>query len=124
MNLLTRCRSTRHSQIRVAGGGERRICFAAERVAGRPSMVGRHRMADRHDERSVGPALSGSVPLHSAGHSRGTDQAGGRLYNERLILSLIRRHGILSKVETAHLTGLSVQTAGGMMKRVEQDWLL
>jgi predicted NBD/HSP70 family sugar kinase len=87
-------------------------------------MVGRHRMADRHDERSVGPALSGSVPLHSAGHSRGTDQAGGRLYNERLILSLIRRHGILSKVETAHLTGLSVQTAAGIMNRLEQDGLI
>jgi hypothetical protein len=31
----------------------------------------------------------------SDGLSRGTNQSGVRLYNERLVLSLIRRHGNL-----------------------------
>ena len=36
----------------------------------------------------------------------GADQAGVRLYNERLILSLARRFGPLSKIEVARMTGL------------------
>jgi predicted NBD/HSP70 family sugar kinase len=58
------------------------------------------------------------------GPSRGTNQSGVRLYNERLILSLIRRHRALSKVEIARLTGLSVQTASGIVARLEQEGLL
>jgi hypothetical protein len=41
--------------------------------------------------------------------ARGTTQVGVRLYNERLVLSLIRRHGMLPKAELARLTGLSAQ---------------
>ena len=33
-----------------------------------------------------------------------------RAYNERLVLSLVRRHGSLPKAEIARLTGLSPQT--------------
>lgn len=56
--------------------------------------------------------------------SRGTDQAGVRLYNERLILSLIRRHRGLAKVEIARLTGLSTQTTTVIINRLEADGLL
>ena len=56
--------------------------------------------------------------------SRGTNQAGVRLYNERLILSLIRRHGTLPKVEIARLTGLSAQATTVIVKRLEADVLL
>ncbi len=47
----------------------------------------------------------------------GADQAGVRLYNERLILSLVRRYRQLSKIEVARLTGLSEQTASAIMNR-------
>ena len=40
--------------------------------------------------------------------SSGADQSGVRVYNERLVLSLARRHGQLSKIEVARMTGLSV----------------
>lgn len=56
--------------------------------------------------------------------SRGTTQSGVRLYNERLILSLIRRHRSLAKVEIARLTGLSVQTTTVIINRLEGDGLL
>jgi predicted NBD/HSP70 family sugar kinase len=54
----------------------------------------------------------------------GADQAGLRLYNERLILSLVRRYRQLSKIEVARLTGLSVQTASATMNRLQLDGLL
>lgn len=70
------------------------------------------------------PIANGAAPDSAADLSRGTNQSGVRLYNERLILTLIRRRGRLSKVEIAHLTGLSVQTAAGIMNRLEEDGLL
>jgi predicted NBD/HSP70 family sugar kinase len=54
----------------------------------------------------------------------GADQAGVRLYNERLVLSLVRRYRQLSKIEVARLTGLSVQTASAIMNRLQLDGLL
>jgi predicted NBD/HSP70 family sugar kinase len=54
----------------------------------------------------------------------GADQGGVRLYNERLILSLVRRYRQLSKIEVARLTGLSVQTASATMNRLQLDGLL
>jgi predicted NBD/HSP70 family sugar kinase len=59
-----------------------------------------------------------------AGGSRGTTQTGVRLYNERLILSLIRRHAGLAKVEIARLTGLSAQTTTVIINRLEAEGLL
>ena len=47
-----------------------------------------------------------------------------RLYNERLALSLIRRHGRLPKAEIARLTGLSAQTISIIIKQLEADGLL
>jgi predicted NBD/HSP70 family sugar kinase len=54
----------------------------------------------------------------------GADQAGVRLYNERLVLSLARRFGRLSKIEVARMTGLSVQSTSAIMNRLHTDGLL
>lgn len=55
---------------------------------------------------------------------RGTNQAGMREQNERLVLSLVRRHGQLAKSEIARMTGLSAQTVSVIMRRLESDHLL
>jgi predicted NBD/HSP70 family sugar kinase len=56
--------------------------------------------------------------------SRGTTQSGVRLYNERLVLSLIRQHGQLPKAEIARLTGLSAQTVSVIVRQLEGEGLL
>jgi predicted NBD/HSP70 family sugar kinase len=60
-----------------------------------------------------------AAPLH-----RGTNQAGMRAQNERLVLSLVRRHGALAKSEIARMTGLSAQTVSVIMRRLEAERLL
>ena len=54
----------------------------------------------------------------------GANQTRVRAYNERLVLSLVRRHGSLSKAEIARRTGLSAQTVSVIMRALEQDGLL
>lgn len=56
--------------------------------------------------------------------ARGTNQAGMREQNERLALSLVRRHGALAKSEIARMTGLSAQTVSVIMRHLEADRLL
>lgn len=56
--------------------------------------------------------------------SRGTNQIGVRLYNERLVLSLIRRHVSLPKAEIARATGLSPQTISIIINQLTKDGLL
>jgi hypothetical protein len=63
-------------------------------------------------------------PPRTVDPSRGTNQSGVKLYNERLVLSLIRSHGSLSKTEIARRTGLSTQTSSVIMKQLENDGLL
>src|ERR1700716_483635 len=74
-------------------------------------------------ERASFPDADGPGGTASA-RSRGPNQTGVRLYNERLILSLIRRHRGLAKVEIARLTGLSTQTTTVIINRLEADGLL
>lgn len=47
-----------------------------------------------------------------------------RAYNERLVLSLVRRHGALSKADIARRTGLSAQTVSVIMRALEKEGLL
>ena len=47
-----------------------------------------------------------------------------RAYNERLLLSLVRRHGSQPKSEIARRTGLSAQTVSVIMRSLEEDGLL
>ncbi len=61
---------------------------------------------------------------HPGDLARGGNQSGLRLYNERLVLSLIRRYGSLPKAEIARVTGLSAQTASVIVKQLEADGLL
>jgi predicted NBD/HSP70 family sugar kinase len=65
-----------------------------------------------------------SVEPDAGGRSGGTTQAETRVYNERLILTLIRRHARLSKVELTHLTGLSAQTISTLVNRAADKGLL
>lgn len=55
---------------------------------------------------------------------RGTNQSGMRDSNERLVLSLVRRHGGLAKSDIARMTGLSAQTVSVIMRSLEEDGLL
>ena len=57
-------------------------------------------------------------------YHRGTNQSGMRDYNERLTLTLVRRHGSLSKTEIARLTRLSAQTVSVIMRELEDEGLL
>lgn len=54
----------------------------------------------------------------------GANQIRVRAYNERLVLSLVRRHGSLSKAEIARRAGLSAQTVSVIMRALEKDGLL
>ncbi len=63
-------------------------------------------------------------PEPEAAVQRGTNQAGMRAHNERLVLSLVRRHGALSKTEIARMVGLSAQTVSVIMRGLEADRLL
>lgn len=59
-----------------------------------------------------------------SGLRRGTNQTGVRLYNERLVLSLIRQHHALPQANIARLTGLSPPTVSEIVRRLEADGLL
>lgn len=56
--------------------------------------------------------------------SGGTTQAETRIYNERLVVSLVRRHGQLSKAELTRLTGLAPQTITTIVNRAAGNGLL
>lgn len=55
---------------------------------------------------------------------RGSNQSGMRAYNERLVLSLVWRHGVLVKTELAGMTGLSAQTISVIIRALERESLL
>ena len=57
-------------------------------------------MTIQPDARDVSPADGGPAQM------RGTNQSGMRAYNEKLILTLIRRDGALAKSDLTRLTGL------------------
>ena len=57
--------------------------------------------------------------------SRGTNQSGVRLYNERLVCRCSKTlHRSLSKAEIARLTGLSTQTCSVIVKQLEEEELV
>src|SRR5271157_4689578 len=69
-------------------------------------------------------ALASPQVAIAATNVGGANQAGVRVYNERLLLSLVRHFGPLSKIEVARLTGLSVQSTSAIMNRLQADGLL
>ena len=54
----------------------------------------------------------------------GVNQSGIRDHNERLILSLIQRHGGLSSADVARRSSLSAQTVSIIIRALEKDGLL
>lgn len=63
-------------------------------------------------------------PAPEAGSLRGSNQSGMRAHNERLVLSLVRQQGALSKSDIARMTGLSNQTVSVIMRSLETEGLL
>lgn len=81
----------------------------------------------KHDDPEAAASPEAEVPEaegQPASHGRGTNQSGMRARNERLVLSLVRRHGALAKSEIARMTGLSAQTVSVIMRQLEADRLL
>jgi predicted NBD/HSP70 family sugar kinase len=66
----------------------------------------------------------GSQELGESRFQLGTNQSGMRAHNERLVLSLVRQHGSLSKSDIARVTKLSAQTVSVIMRELERDGLL
>lgn len=56
--------------------------------------------------------------------SSGLSQKGVRDHNERLLLSLLLRHGELAGSDLARLSGLSAPTVSGILRRLEAEGLL
>lgn len=56
--------------------------------------------------------------------SGGSNQIRVRVYNERLVLDLIRRHQFLSKAEISRMSGLSAQTISVIMRSLEREGLI
>lgn len=59
-----------------------------------------------------------------SGSLRGSNQSGMRAWNERVVLSLVRAQGAMSKADIARTTGLSAQTVSVIMRALELDGLL
>jgi predicted NBD/HSP70 family sugar kinase len=71
-----------------------------------------------------GDLRHGSRELGESRFHHGTNQSGMRDHNERLVLSLVRRHGSLAKSDIARMTRLSAQTVSVIMRELEDDGLL
>lgn len=68
------------------------------------------------------PHAPGTPPiLNPAG---GANQVRVRAYNERLVLSLVRLYGSLSKADIARRSGLSAQTVSVIMRELEREGVL
>lgn len=56
--------------------------------------------------------------------TRGTNIVGVRAYNDRLVLSLIRKYGKIPKVEIARRTGLSATAVSAIVNKLEKNSLV
>jgi predicted NBD/HSP70 family sugar kinase len=70
------------------------------------------------------PVEAEQVDYAVAGGAKGSNQAAVRAYNERLVLSFVRRFGNMAKADIARSTGLSAQTVSVIMRALELDGLL
>lgn len=64
------------------------------------------------------------VPPPILNPAGGANQVRGGAYNERLVLSLVRLYGALSKADIARRSGLSAQTVSVIMRVLEKEGLL
>lgn len=68
--------------------------------------------------------VQNAMPVHRAALTGGANQVRVRAYNERLVLSLVRLHGSLSKADITRRSGLSAQTVSVIMRSLEKEGLL
>lgn len=69
-------------------------------------------------------ALQCTLVPHQGSLTGGANQVRVRAYNERLVLSLVRLHGSLSKADITRRSGLSAQTVSVIMRSLEREGLL
>ena len=69
-------------------------------------------------------ATAPAAPAEILDPSGGANQVRVRAYNERLVMSLVRRHGSLSKADIARRSGLSAQTVTVIMRALDAEGLL
>lgn len=62
--------------------------------------------------------------LRLADHGGGLNQTSVRAYNERLVISLLRHHDMLSRQSITQISGLSTQTVSVITNALEQDHLV
>ena len=62
-----------------------------------------------------------SEKTHIRSVGSGVNQRGIRAHNERLILSVLQRHGAMSGQEIARKTALSAQTISVILRKLESD---
>ena len=62
-----------------------------------------------------------SEKAHIRSVGSGVNQRGLRAHNERLILSVLQRHGAMSGREMALKTALSAQTISVILRKLESD---
>lgn len=55
------------------------------------------------------------------GENSGVNQSGVRDYNERLMLSMLQRHGAMPGIDVARRAGLSPQTVSVILRKLEKD---
>ncbi len=82
--------------------------------------------SDSNTRRKKSPRAAGRprTMAADAGIASGRNQSGLRNYNERVILSLVRKRGALPKSEIAAETGLSAQAITVIINQLEADCLL
>jgi predicted NBD/HSP70 family sugar kinase len=68
--------------------------------------------------------LTSNEGEHLPGLRRGTKLSGVRLYNERLVLSLVRHRKTLPRADIARLTGLSPPTVSTIIRVLKADGLV
>lgn len=89
---------------------------------GRPCV--RVRTAWKEVDVDTGNRRQGLIEPSERYFHHGTNQSGMRVRNERLVFSLVREHGSLSKTEIARMTRLSAQTVSVIMRELEEQGLL
>src|SRR4051812_24102500 len=62
--------------------------------------------------------------MRAADRGGGLNQTSVRSYNEMLVLSLLRKHASLSRMELVQLSGLSAQTISVIVRALERDELI
>jgi predicted NBD/HSP70 family sugar kinase len=69
-------------------------------------------------------AAQNSLAPYQTSMTGGANQVRVRAYNERLVLSLVRLNGSLSKADITRRSGLSAQTVSVIMRSLEKEGLL